>query len=131
MNDRIHVSREDTKYGDLIHDGAFEADDDADPETDKRPTVADHDLEVHWDDGTEVGQRYTVHIAHGHEWCPIAALCWQMNHKGSYWRRGQQTRWESLPVPVRQRVAQAVAGVEGREELDPELVDIGGEDSGE
>jgi hypothetical protein len=127
MTDRTHVAREDTKYGKLIHDGAFEADE-PEPVDQQRATVSDHDLEVHWDDGSDIGQRYRIHIAHGHEWCPIAALCWEMKHKGSYWRRGQQTRWEALPVPVRQRVAEIVADVDGREELDPELVDVGGDE---
>jgi len=107
MTQRTHKKREDTKYGNLIHDGAFEADDDAEVEDEQR--VSDHHVEIHWDDGSGRGRRFDVHLSHGHDWTPLATLVYEMRWKGSYWRRGQQIDWADVPVPVRQRVAEIVA----------------------
>jgi len=66
--------------------------------------------------------QYCVHVDHSeHDWSPLASFA-RRSHRlaeSTQWDPMGEVDWVDLPVRVRQAVADAVAGVEERGELDP------------
>jgi len=128
-----HTSREDTKYGDLIPDGAFEADDDQDDleEAEPRVTTKQHSLVLK----ERVDEHYISHylwrFAIGHDDSGRVIRGWtktDVEHNGTkdYCNEGT---WEEMPVDVKMELAWALgvkrSELEGMLELPEHLLSGG------
>jgi hypothetical protein len=115
---------DDTKYGHLIHDGAFEPDDDTDqPDPSPRVTVAQHTLVLRETVDEEYISHYEWRFTIEHDDGERAVCGWSkldVEHNGTedYCNSGT---WQSMPADVKLRLAQAL-GVR-RSELD-EMLDL-------
>ena len=111
MSDRTHAAREDTKYGNLIHDGAFEADDEENVvETEPRVTTKLHSLVLK----EQVDHKYISHyewrFTIDHNGSDRTIVGWtktDVEHNGTedYCNEGT---WQSMPVDVKMELADAL-----------------------
>lgn len=132
------TKRSETKYGNRIPDGHWEQDDDeedgeSDTDSQQRTTVDSQIVDVIWrTDPRDL--RFDVHVSHGdHRWSPVASFASRYHRiaESNQWDPMGEVDWVDLPVPVRRRVADVVAGVDSHEELDPETRIINPDEDGD
>jgi hypothetical protein len=115
-----------TKYGDLIPDSHWDDTDEGEPvdtsDNTSKADVESQTVELLWDADPEI--RYRVHIIHGDvRWAPVASHASRAHRLAESRQFDPMGRvdWADLPVPVQERVSDIVAGVDDREQLDPEV----------
>jgi len=123
LEDEVHRVRADggTKYGHLISDEHWESDEDASQDEDPpRAEVRSQTVEVLWRSDPDL--KYRVHISHGdHRWAPVASHARRAHRlaESNQFDPMGDVDWTDLPIPVRERVAEVIAGVDEREDLNP------------
>lgn len=94
----------------------------ADAAAESRTTVRSQTVEVVWE-AEPRDLKYRVHIAHGeNEWEPMASHA-RRAHRidgSNQWDPYGEVDWADLPMPVREAVAERVAGVESPAALAPQ-----------
>jgi hypothetical protein len=134
MSERTHVSREDTKYGHLVSDEDFEADqDDSETASESRVQVADHHLVIDERVDEKYVAKYRWRFAIEHDDGARTVVGWtrsDIEENGTLDYAADKT-WQAMPVDVKKRLADALGvsrrELEGMLDLPDHLLAGGGE----